>query len=119
MLELGMSFSLEQLVIDNDSIDMMHRALDGVKVDADSLSFEAIKRVGIGGDFFTEETTMANFENISNPAVFNRKMIGAWQEAGSKDIAEVAHEKVVELLEREVMPVDADVKKELDRIVYS
>jgi len=118
MLELGMSFSLEQLVIDDDSINMMHQALRGFTVDHDALSFESIKNVGVGGDFFIQPETMASFDKVSNPMVFNRKLINAWQEAGSKDIAECAHEKVLELLEREVMPVDADAKKEMDKIVF-
>ena len=51
MLELGMTFSLEQLVIDNDIITMIKKAMEGVEVNEETLAIDAIKYIGIGNDF--------------------------------------------------------------------
>ena len=51
MLELGMTFSLEQLVFDNDMISMTKKAMEGIPVNEETLSVEAIEQVGIGKEF--------------------------------------------------------------------
>ena len=50
MLELGMTFSLEQLVIDNDIISMIKKAMEGVVVDDETLAIDAIKYIGVGNE---------------------------------------------------------------------
>ena len=46
MLELGMSFSLEQLVADDCILDMVRYARLGIEVNEETISYEAIERVG-------------------------------------------------------------------------
>ena len=48
MLELGMTFSMEQLVIDNDIIKMKKPA--GIPFE-ETLAVESIQKVGIGNNF--------------------------------------------------------------------
>ena len=55
MLELGMSFSMEQLVIDNDIIGMSRFAKKGIKADDETIAYDAIKEIGAGGDFRKKE----------------------------------------------------------------
>ena len=50
MLGLGMSFSMEQLVIDNDMIGMMRYAATGIDVNEQTLSLDAIREVGIANN---------------------------------------------------------------------
>ena len=47
MLELGVTFSFEQLVIDNDIISMIKKAMDGIPVNDYTLAVDAIKEVGV------------------------------------------------------------------------
>ena len=118
MLELGQTFSLEQLVIDNDIIAMNNRALEGVPVNDTTLAVDAIKEVGTGQDFIGHETTIENMDIASNPTVFNRDMLGDWRAQGSKSAAEAAHDIVVDVLKNhEVMPVDDAVLEAWKAIV--
>lgn len=118
MLELGQTFSMEQLVIDNDIIAMERRAMEGIPVNDETLAVDVIKEIGVGQDFIGHPTTMANMNIASNPTVFNRDMIGDWRAQGSKACVDVAHEIVVDVLKNHVVaPLDPEVDKKMQAIV--
>ncbi len=118
MLELGMSFSLEQLVCDNDIIKMNKYAVKGVGVDDSTMAYQSIKDVGIGNDFLGYMETLMNFTLPSAPAVFDRNMYETWEASGMNESIDLAHEKVVDILaNHEPTPLDSDVRKEMDRII--
>lgn len=122
MLELGMSFSKEQLVIDNDIIGMMRYAKRGIDVTEVTLSYESIKEVGIGNNFIGIPETIANVDLPSRPLTFDRHMYDEWVGLGSKNDVDIAHERVVDILaNHQCTPiehrdlVDAVIKKADDR----
>ena len=118
MLELGMTFSLEQLVMDNDFISMIMKSRDGVPVTDETLAYKAIRDTGFGGHFLAHKTTLKNVNLPSHPSIINRQMYGDWERAGSKDLASAAHDKVVYILQNhQVKPIDADILKEMKAIV--
>ena len=109
MLELGQTFSHEQLVIDNDIIAMNFKILEGIPVTDETLAIDAIKEIGVGNDFLAHESTMNYFEACSSPAVFDRTMLGEWKANGSKNAVERAHEIVVDVLANHVVkPMDPE-----------
>lgn len=117
MLELGMTFSMEQLVIDNDIIRMERRLMEGVPVTDDTCAVDAIEEIGVGNDFIGHSTTLANQDLPSDPVIFDRHMLGDWRSAGRKDAVDVAHEIVVDILKNHVVaPIDADVLENLNAI---
>ncbi|APH38966.1 trimethylamine--corrinoid methyltransferase [Methanohalophilus halophilus] len=118
MLELGMTFSLEQLVFDNDMIEMTKSAMRGIPVDELTLGVESIQKVGIGKNFLAHKQTRNYIDRVSDPKLINRDMFGDWEAAGSKDLATVAHEKVVDVMKNhEVTPVDADLMKDMKAVM--
>lgn len=118
MLELGMTFSLEQLVLDNDMITMTKKGMEGIPVNEETLAVDSIDQVGIGNNFLAHKTTRKYIDLPSNPMIIDRLMYGDWEMAGSKDIATVAHEKVVDIMKNhEVEPIDADLLKDMQAVV--
>lgn len=118
MVDLGMTFSFEQLVIDNDIIEMIKSAVRGIEVNDDTLGVESIKTVGPGENFLALEETRNFIKIQSNPLLFNRDTRGAWEAAGAKDVVQVASEKVQEILKtHEVEPIDKDILKDMESIV--
>ncbi|TQS82365.1 trimethylamine--corrinoid methyltransferase [Candidatus Methanomassiliicoccus intestinalis] len=118
MLELGMTFSMEQLVIDNDIISMVKKVMQGIPVNEETLAVEAIQKVGVGNNFLSHKTTMANIDLPSDPQIINRDMLGDWVNAGRKSLDVVAHEKVLQILaDHVVSPIDADILKDMNAIV--
>ena len=118
MLELGMTFSMEQLVIDNDIIKMTKKAMQGIPVSTETLSVESIQKVGIGNNFLALKQTRLLVDYPSNPMLIDRRMFGDWAAAGSKDLAAAANEKVVDVLKNHVVPpIDADILKDMKAVV--
>ncbi len=118
MLELGMTFSMEQLVIDNDIIKMTKKAMQGIPVDTETLAVESIQKVGIGNNFLALKQTRKLVNYPSDPMLIDRQMFGDWEAAGSKDLASVAHEIVVDVLKNHVVPpIEADVLAAMQAVV--
>ena len=118
MLELGMSFSLEQLVIDDDMIGMIRFAKNGIKVDEGTLAYNSIKEVGIGNNFLGTRETMMNIEITSKPKILDKRMYDPWKMDGAKDTADLAHERVAEILAAPVnSPLNESQIKAIDDLI--
>ena len=110
MLELGQTFSLEQMVIDNDIIMMERKLMEGVVINDETLAIDAIKYIGVGNDFIGHPSTMEQIELPSDPRIFDRRMLGEWRVDGQKDAVDVAHDVVVDILaNHEVAPLEPEV----------
>lgn len=118
MLELGQTFSMEQLVLDNEIIAMEKKVMEGIPVCRETLALEAIKEIGVGRDFLGHMSTMENIELTSDPQVFDRTMLGEWQSNGSTSAVERAHKIVEDVLANHVVkPIDADKLEAMEAIV--
>ena len=118
MLELGMTFSMEQLIIDNDIIEMVKKAMEGIPVTEETLGVDQIKKVGIGNNFLALKKTRELVDLPSSPKVFDRLMYGDWFAAGAKDAATRAHETYVDVMKNhQVAPIDKDILASMKAIV--
>lgn len=99
MLEMGITFDLTQLVIDNEAAGMMEYAVNGIPVNDETLSLDAIKEVGIFSDYLGHDTTFAHMRSQSQARLIDRTMREDWEAAGAKDIYQRAHEKTHDILE--------------------
>ena len=54
-LEFGLTYSFELLVLCNEFIGQVRRMMDGIPVNDDTLAVDAIRRVGPGGTFLSDE----------------------------------------------------------------
>jgi trimethylamine---corrinoid protein Co-methyltransferase len=119
MLEMGMTMSYEQLLIDEEIVRMIRRVLQGITVNKDTIALDVIKKVGPAGNYLGESHTRKYMrQELSTTTLINRKMRENWEKNGSKDIAEVAREKAIEILENyKPTPLPEDVKKKIHDIV--
>jgi len=119
MLELGVTFSCAQLVMDNEIAAMVKRVVQGVNVSDDTLAVELIKKVGSGKDFLAQKHTRQYMKTEqSKVKLIDRRMRGAWQKRGGKDLAEVAGERAREILEKhKVTELPPEVLSKLRSIV--
>jgi len=75
------------------------RAVEGIKVNDDTLAFDLIKEVGPGGNFLTAKHTRRFMRSEHyEPSLSNRDSRAEWEAKGGKDIWERAAEKVKEIL---------------------
>lgn len=100
MLEMGITMSFAQLVMDNEIIAMTRRVLEGIPVNDETLAVDVIKSVGARGHFLAEEHTVRHMKTCqSQPELMDRRMRQFWQERGAKDYAEACAEKARYILE--------------------
>ncbi len=122
-LAWGLYGSQEFVVISDQLVDMVRRILAGFAVTDDTLGLEAIREVGHGGSFLPHEHTVRHFrQELFFPKLFRRQTIEQWLDGGAQMIHEVAHERVVSILDRSA-PVqlppgaDAEMQRVLNKAV--
>ena len=99
LMEFAMTVSKEKLVIDNEIIGMALRALEGIRVDDETLGVEAIRDAGPGGSFVAARHTRRHMRREHfKPTLSNRRSREAWDDTGRPTTAEDAHRIVRQLL---------------------
>jgi len=116
----GISF--EQLVIDNEWASALdHIFSHGLAVSEETLAVDVIQRVGILGNFLSDEHTIRHMRDTYwRSAVFNYESWDAWMARGGKDAYARAHEEVERILANHYPPqpvVDEAVRRELDALI--
>ncbi len=124
MLEMGVTFSFAQLLIDDGIAKMVHRVISGVDVTDDTLAVDVIKEVGggQGKQFLTHQHTYDYMRSeLSIGGIFDRNVRQTWEmNRGGKDVAEIANERAKEIIAtHKPEPLEKAVQNELRRIVKS
>jgi trimethylamine--corrinoid protein Co-methyltransferase len=113
----GISF--EAAVFENELIGMVKRIQRGVEVNRDTLAVDLICERGPGGHFMASKHTLKYYKTEYQAAeVTNRESIGEWRKKGSKDLAQVAREKALQILqEHQPEPLPEDVQEQVHAVV--
>jgi len=119
MLEMGMTMSYEQLLIDAEIVRMINRVIQGIAVNKDTLALDLIKAVGAAGNYLGEKHTMKYMRQESSQAkLIDRRMYEGWMKQGSKDMKERANEMAREiLLSHKPIPLHEQAKKDIRSII--
>lgn len=118
MLEMGITFDLAQLVLDNEIAGMIKYAVSGIPVNDETLAVDVIKEMGIGKDYLSHESTYQHMKTQSRAELMDRRMREDWEADGSKDIYQRAHDKMIDILETYEPPQLSDaVRQDIQEIV--
>jgi len=115
----SMVLSLEQLLIDVETFRMGKRARQGIAADDGKWLEDVIHRVGPGGHFLTETSTVRGFRGgeMYVSQLGWHGTFEAWEAAGRPTLLEEAREKVRQILAaHQPLPLGEDVERELGRI---
>jgi trimethylamine--corrinoid protein Co-methyltransferase len=114
----GAQFSLAQLVADTEIHSWCAAIAAGIEVDDETLAVEAIKQVGVCGDFLGQKHTRRHMKDVWRPRLLDRASWDAWVAGGRQGAAERAAELAGTLLaEHEAEPLDAEPAATLERII--
>jgi trimethylamine--corrinoid protein Co-methyltransferase len=118
-LDTKMSFSLEQLVLDETLLGLVERCLRGIAVDQGSLALDLIHEVGPGGAYIATDHTLEHFRGeLLVPDLIDRQNRESWRAAGAPDMPTRAREKALRILaDHQPVPLADDVVAQLDEIV--
>lgn len=119
VMDHALTISLESLVIDNEICGMVTRALQGIKVDDAHLAIDIIDRVGPMGHFLGQKHTMQFLiDEHYLPTISDRRIREEWEKDGSKELKDVAKERVQKILKEHVpLEVEPDKLKQLTNII--
>ena len=119
MLEMGMTMSYGQLLVDAEIVRMIRRIMQGIAVDHSTLALDVITAVGPGGTYLGQRHTMQYMRKESSQAkLIDRKMYDNWVRSGKKDMAERANEEALKILENhKPIPLPEDTAQEIRAIV--
>ena len=120
----GVGHSLEQVIGQDEALGYLERMVRSFEVSDETLAYDVIREVGIGGNFFSEMHTARNLrsELWQDTGIFKAMDYDAWTAAGCETALDRAHVRLNEILDRS-MPlepvIDPDKAAELQRIADS
>jgi trimethylamine--corrinoid protein Co-methyltransferase len=104
-MDMGMACSVDMLVMGDEIVGMARRFMRGIEVNPETLARDVITRVGPGGHYLEDDHTLNHFrEQLWRPSLLVRHGRDDWQAAGSKDMAQRVHERVLDILNNHQAP---------------
>ena len=118
-LENAVTFSPQQLVIDNEIAGGLRHALRGFEVTPETLAVEVIKEVGPNGAFIGHEHTLGHLREVVFPSrMFDRLNWSAAHSQTVRGIEERAKRVAAELMQRPTSPpLSEQQERAIDEIV--
>lgn len=120
-IDTKMCFSLEQLVIDNEIMEMIGRYLRGIQVNKDTLAVEEILSVGPGGSYLTSmvpHTMKHHRKELQTSSIFDRDSGVNWEKSGGKDLQSRARMEALRLIkEHQPLKLPETLEKSLESII--
>jgi trimethylamine:corrinoid methyltransferase-like protein len=122
-LSFGQYSCQEMVVICDEIVHSIKRVLDGIAITDETLAVDVIREVGHKGDYLQADHTVKYFkQEMYFPSLFRRQTIEQWINTGAKMGHQVAHDKVLQILEKagpvELPPgVDAEMERALQKAI--
>jgi len=114
LMEFAMTVCYEKYVIDNEILGMVMRAVEGIKVNEETLAFDLIKEVGPGGNFVAAKHTRRFMRSEHyRPVLSDRDSREEWETKGKKSTWERAAEQVKEILAGQSWNLPDEIRKQI------
>ncbi len=111
LMEFAMTVCYEKFVIDNDILGMVMRAVEGIRVDDNTLAFDLIKQVGPGGNFVTAKHTRHFMRSEHyQPSLSDRSSREEWEAEGKRTTWQKASEIVQQILTNHSYSLPAEIR---------
>jgi trimethylamine--corrinoid protein Co-methyltransferase len=107
------TFSLIQLLIDDEIISNINRIEQGITVDEETLSLDVIAKTGPLGNYLKHPQTLKQFrKEHSMSKLSDRATRQQWSAVGSKDVRQRARDRANHLLVADIPdPLDPETKR--------
>jgi trimethylamine--corrinoid protein Co-methyltransferase len=111
--------SLQFLVMMDEAISYVKRALRGIEVTPETLAVDWIEEIGPGGDFLSTEHTLQHCRSeFWYPTLMDRQMRESWGHAGRKTMGERAQEKLNGILDtHEPTPLPGEIQAQIEVVL--
>jgi len=115
--------ALELLLIDDELVGIVKRALEGITVNEETIALDLIKKVVTnskkGANFLGERHTAKYMKTeLYIPNLIDRNRRTTWRKKGSKDIVAKAGEKIEQILQNYKPPeISAEIEEQLKKYI--
>lgn len=110
-------WSYAQMLMDCEIFSIIHKVMQGIVVDDETLALDAVYAVGPGGNFLSQKHTRAHMREVFLPKYMDRRPYNDWEAAGD-NAPDWALSKAREILaSHEPDPLDPQLSIELQRII--
>ena len=112
-------FAAEDLILQNEISGIVLRTGHAFDINEETLAFDLIKKVGVGGEYIGEKHTRMNMRrDYWYPPITDRASYEMWVTKGAKDFRTRANERAKQLLATyQPIPLDKAVARTLDEIL--
>jgi trimethylamine--corrinoid protein Co-methyltransferase len=119
-LDAGLTNSPEMMVLANEIISQSRAFMEGVRLDPEYLALGVIDRVGPGGEFMSDEHTLAHWRELWMPKLFDRSRLARWEARGSKNINTRMKEATLAILDNHhPQPLPPEIDQAIEAILNS
>lgn len=110
-------WSYAQMLLDCEIFSIIHKVMQGIVVDEDSLAMEAIRAVGSDGNFLSQRHTRQHMRQIFTPKYMDRRPYNVWQEKqdGPQDWALADARRILET--HHPQPLEEGITREFQQII--
>lgn len=112
-------WSYEQMLLDCEIFSIVHKMMEGIVVDDESLALDAIHAVGPGGHFLAQKHTLKHMHALWDARFMDRRPYETWLEKGD-GAGDWARERAQNILAgHRPQPLEPQLSKELERIIQA
>ena len=117
-LGAGAAWSPQQLVMDAEIFSWNAMIAAGIEVEDETIALDAIKQVGIGGNYLGQRHTRRHMKDVWRPRLLDRSMWDVWIASGREGSYEKATALAEQLLaEHTAVPLGAEARGMIERII--
>jgi trimethylamine--corrinoid protein Co-methyltransferase len=118
-LDMDLVVDFPDLVFCDDCMAAVRRMAANLMVDEDTLALEAMKDVGPGGTFLSQDHTLQHFRReLWMPGLLERRNWELWEKDGAMDIFKVAERKILDIMAADQDPLlPAEIQDRIDKVV--
>lgn len=111
-------WSYEQMLMDCEIFNVVHKMMKGIPVNNETLALEAIQAVGPGGNFLAQKHTLKHMREVYLPQFMDRRPYNVWEETGDgpRDWARAKAREILATHQPE--PLDQKLSTEFRRIIH-
>jgi trimethylamine--corrinoid protein Co-methyltransferase len=110
-------WSYAQMMMDCEIFSIIHKMMQGIAVNDETLALDTIAAVGPGGNFLSQKHTLKHMRDMFLPQFMDRRPYNEWEER-KDDARDWALEKARKILaSHPPEPLDAKLSAELEKII--
>ena len=112
-------WSFAEMMMDCEIFSIMHKMMQGIVVDEETLALDAIAAVGPGGHYLAQKHTRRHMKEIFLPEFMDRRPYSEWEfkKDDARDWALAKARK--KLKEHQPDPLDPKISAEMEKIIKS